>query len=199
MINKEISCHSLIFTWFVNSRYPFWDFTDIYPKNILYFEILDPSWIQILYPVVRQILDTHEIKKLVKGGRSIWNAFWAYLLRNTHLLVNGVHLNSRKCSKTNGLTCVQNSKVEFFVMIMGTYHRHKNKPISTSQLPVQWLFSLITVKTRIKEPKFKNLQPEISQPILNKNGFVKQILLTKLYRYQKWFLTITWSQNPSSA
>ena len=32
-----------------------------------------------------------------------------------------------------------------------------------------------TVKTRIKSQNFKNLQPEISQPILSKNGFVKQI------------------------
>ena len=32
-----------------------------------------------------------------------------------------------------------------------------------------------TAKTRIKEPKFKNVQPEISQLILSKNGFVKQI------------------------
>ena len=30
-------------------------------------------------------------------------------------------------------------------------------------------------KTRIREPKFKNLQPEISQLILSKNGFVKQV------------------------
>ena len=51
---------------------------------------------------------------------------------------------------------------------------------------VEGIFSH-TVKTRIKKNQnFKNLQPEISQPILSKNDFVgANMSLTKLYCYQK--------------
>ena len=37
------------------------------------------------------------------------------------------------------------------------------------------IISMHTTKTRLKGPEFKKLQPEISQPILSKNRFVKQI------------------------
>ena len=63
--------------------------------------------------------------------------------------------------------------IKFHVGLVTHFHSRKQQQFSCQLKSMIFYFSN-TGKTRTKESKYKNLQPEISQPILSKDSFVKQ-------------------------